>query len=223
MGALPPRYAFILNPYADAGFTKCARCDAKTNVRKLPLVIQVEGFGLVLLGKTCRLCLRCDTLVAHKAELDKLVQAVVNAVEPEYIVLGTLDRHVYRRGLSERASINEVKDLSRSRRQSVRVGPRADRRLRPTTGSASGEAPVQLLVLFKNTRGDCAKFGVGSTQQIDHSGARQFLGRQPQALGLVAQLFGLRRRQLEGELHAGTVARATPSNKRLQPAAAVRS
>jgi hypothetical protein len=26
------------------------------------------------------------------------------------MVLGTLDRHVYRRGLSERASINEVKD-----------------------------------------------------------------------------------------------------------------
>jgi hypothetical protein len=110
MGALPPRYAFILNPYADAGFTKCARCETRTNIRKLPLVIHVEGFGLVLLGKTCRLCLRCDTLVAHKAELDKLVRTVVNVAEPEYVVLGTLDRQVYRRGLSERASINEVRD-----------------------------------------------------------------------------------------------------------------
>ena len=49
----------------------------------MPLVIHVEGFGLVLLGKTCRLCLRCDTLVAHKAELDSLLKTVVNAPKPE--------------------------------------------------------------------------------------------------------------------------------------------
>jgi len=73
-------------------------------------VIHVEGFGLVLLGKTCRLCLRCDTLVAHKAELDTLLRTVVNVAEPEYLVLGTLERQVYRRGLAARASLNEVKD-----------------------------------------------------------------------------------------------------------------
>ena len=84
LGALAPRYAFILNPHADCGFTRCARCETRTNVRKLPLVIHVEGFGLVLLGKTCRLCLRCDTLVAHKAELDTLLRAAVNVPEPAY-------------------------------------------------------------------------------------------------------------------------------------------
>jgi hypothetical protein len=74
------------------------------------LVIHVEGFGLVLLGKTCRLCLRCDALVAHKAELDKLLRAVVKVPEPEYVVLGTIDRHAYRQGLSGRISLDEVKD-----------------------------------------------------------------------------------------------------------------
>jgi len=73
-------------------------------------VIHVEGFGVVLLGKTCRLCLRCDTLVAHKAELDKLLRTVVNVPEPEYVVLGTIDRQVYRRGLSGRASLDDVKE-----------------------------------------------------------------------------------------------------------------
>lgn len=73
-------------------------------------MIHVEGFGLVLLGKTCRLCLRCDTLVAHKAELDKLLRTVVSVPEPEYVVLGTIDRHVYRRGLSGRASVDDVKE-----------------------------------------------------------------------------------------------------------------
>jgi hypothetical protein len=109
LGALPPRYAFILNPHADCGFTKCPRCGTRTNVRKLSLVIHVEGFGLVLLGKTCRLCLRCETLMAHKAELDKLISAAINVPGQAYVVLGTIDRRVYRRGLSGRASLDDVK------------------------------------------------------------------------------------------------------------------
>ena len=109
LGALAPRFAFVLNPYPDTRFTRCARCRTKTNVRTLPLVIHVEGFGLVLLGKTCRLCLRCDTLVAYKAELDELLRAVVHVPKPEYVVLGTIDRHVYRRGLAGGASLDDVK------------------------------------------------------------------------------------------------------------------
>ena len=72
-------------------------------------MIHVEGFGLVLLNKTCRLCLRCDTLVAHKAELDKVLAVAVGVHEPEYVVLGTISRQVYRRGMSGRASLDDVK------------------------------------------------------------------------------------------------------------------
>ena len=110
MGALPPRYAFILNPHADTKFTKCPRCETKTNLRKLSLVIHLESFGLVLLGKTCRLCLRCETLIAHKAELDKLLSAVVNVSRPEYIVLGTVDRRTHRLGLAGSASLDDVRE-----------------------------------------------------------------------------------------------------------------
>ena len=109
VGALPPRYAFVLNPHADTKFTKCPRCETKTNLRKLSLVIHVNGFGLVLLGKTCRLCLRCETLIAHKAELDKLLSTVVTVSKPEYFVLGTADRRTYRRGLAGGASFDEVR------------------------------------------------------------------------------------------------------------------
>jgi hypothetical protein len=73
------------------------------------LVIHVEAFGLVLLGKTCRLCLRCDTLLVHEAELDDLLRTMVSVQDPEYVVLGTLDRHVYRRGLSGGVSLDDVK------------------------------------------------------------------------------------------------------------------
>lgn len=109
LGALAPRYAFILNPHTDTRFSRCARCETKTNVRKVSLVIHVEGFGLVLLGKTCRLCLRCDTLVAHKVELDNLLSTVVAVQHPEYVVLGTINSRTYRRGLSGGASLDDVK------------------------------------------------------------------------------------------------------------------
>lgn len=110
LGAQPPRYAFVLNPHADAGFTRCPRCETKTNLRKLSLVIHIEGFGLVLLGKSCRLCLRCETLVAHKVDLDKLIGAVVRGPIPDYVVLGTADRRTYRQGLAGAASIEDVRE-----------------------------------------------------------------------------------------------------------------
>jgi hypothetical protein len=109
IGALPPRYAFILNPHADTKFTKCPRCEARTSLRKLSLVIHVEDFGLVILGKRCRLCLRCETLIAHKAELDKLLSTVVTGSKPDYFVLGTADRRTYRLGLAGAASLDDVK------------------------------------------------------------------------------------------------------------------
>lgn len=69
-----------------------------------------EGFGLVLLGKTCRLCVRCETLIAHKAELDRLLSTVVNVSKPDYVVLGTVDRRTDRRGLAGAASLDDVRD-----------------------------------------------------------------------------------------------------------------
>jgi len=41
-GKLPPQYTFILNPYADARFTRCPGCNQKTKQRKLPLFIHVD-------------------------------------------------------------------------------------------------------------------------------------------------------------------------------------
>ena len=33
------RHYFFLNPYEDAAFTRCPKCETKTMVRKFPLVI----------------------------------------------------------------------------------------------------------------------------------------------------------------------------------------
>jgi hypothetical protein len=109
MGALPSRYFFVLNPHSQPRFTKCPRCEAKTRVRKIPLVIHVPSVGLVTLGKTCRLCLNCQILIAHKAEVDSLIDALrrrqgVKDSGEEYLVLGTTDFRTWRRGFAGGAS-----------------------------------------------------------------------------------------------------------------------
>src|SRR5712691_1138486 len=111
MGALRPRYSFVLNSYRDAGFTRCPKCETKTRLRKLPLVIHVEQVGLVFLGKTCRLCVSCEVLIAHQAEIEQLLSASLGrAVDSQkFMVLGTLDRRVWRRGLAHSLSFDAVK------------------------------------------------------------------------------------------------------------------
>ena len=111
LGALPPRYSFALNPHADYRATTCPRCQAKTRVRKIPLVIHVEGLGLLILRKTCRLCLHCDTVIAHQAEIESAINGSAGkaaAATPDYLVLGTASPQVWRRGLSGDMSMGEL-------------------------------------------------------------------------------------------------------------------
>jgi hypothetical protein len=126
MGALPPRFSFVLNPHVGEKFTKCPGCDARTRIRKLPLVIHVEhvdGPRLVLLNKTCRLCALCETLVVDRAELDHVIIASqLSALRPpEYVVLGTVDRRVWRRGLAGDAQLADVREHMADFKRYLRV------------------------------------------------------------------------------------------------------
>ena len=109
MGLLPPRFSFLLNPHQNESFTRCPRCKAKTRVRKLVLVIHVDSVRLILLRKTCRLCIVCEILIAHEAEMDRLIGGLETGVlRREYIVLGTLDPKTWRRGFSGSVTVDEV-------------------------------------------------------------------------------------------------------------------
>jgi hypothetical protein len=110
MGALPPKYSLVLNPYADYRATSCPGCKAKTKVRKIPLVIHVEGLGLLILRKTCRLCLNCETVIVHQAELESVIKASAgqHATTPDYLALGTVAPRVWRQGLSGNVSFDEL-------------------------------------------------------------------------------------------------------------------
>ena len=116
LGALSPRYSFVLNSHVRERFTKCPSCHAPTRIRKLPLVVHVghlDGPRLLLLNKTCRLCLLCETLIVDRAELERVIgaagfAAAVNA--QDYVALGTIDRRTWRRGLAGDTQLGDIRE-----------------------------------------------------------------------------------------------------------------
>jgi len=113
LGKQPPRHTFFLNPYIDARFTKCPKCEGKMGQKKLPLVIHVDGWGLVSLNKTCRFCSRCNLLIAHKDEIEPLLAQLFEqqnrkVIGNEYLVVGTLDRADWKRGVSGKITTEEM-------------------------------------------------------------------------------------------------------------------
>ncbi len=106
IGKLPPRYSFILNPYSDVRLTKCPRCEKPTHLRKFALFIHVEGWGPLALGKTCRYCSPCELIIVHQDELEaqlahSFAARGLDGISRDYLVVGTLDKKVWRKGLEE--------------------------------------------------------------------------------------------------------------------------
>ena len=106
LGKLPPLYKLFLNPYTDQRFTSsCPGCSGKTRQRKLPLAIHVDDWGMVILNKTCRFCPYCELLIAHRDQIEAhLVQLFAriapDAVGSDYLIVGTVERKQWRRGMS---------------------------------------------------------------------------------------------------------------------------
>src|SRR5690242_8360668 len=95
VGKLPPRYNLLLNPYTDVRLSKCPRCGRLTHPRKFALFIHVEGFGPLVLGKTCRFCTPCELVIVHRDELEaELARSPAHLTpgdaEGRYLVLGTV-------------------------------------------------------------------------------------------------------------------------------------
>ena len=112
-GHLPPRYAFVLNPYKDARFTKCPQCDRPTRLRKFALLVHVDDLGLIAQGKTCRFCPECEMLIVHQDELEAQLAENLSQLEPQaigndYLVTGTIERKTWRRGLNQPVPLAEM-------------------------------------------------------------------------------------------------------------------
>ena len=97
------RHYFFLNPYKDAAFTKCPKCENATRIRKFPLVIHIDPQQLLLLNKKCRYCVRCDLIIAKKSEVESLMAARFEESKPDmigndYLVMGVAERRDWLEG-----------------------------------------------------------------------------------------------------------------------------
>ena len=104
IGGLPPRYSFIINPYSDQRLSRCPQCQKLTHLRKFALLINVDDWGPMVLGKTCRYCTPCALIMAHQNELESELAYSFASLAPEvfgneYIVLGTVDKKSWKQGL----------------------------------------------------------------------------------------------------------------------------
>ena len=113
LGKLRPRYRFALNPYSYMRWSKCPKCNRLTYMRKFPLLIHVDGYGLINLGKTCRYCPKCEFIIAHQDDLEHVMAEIFSAFCPEvvaneYLVIGVVKQKVWKRGLTEQSGIREI-------------------------------------------------------------------------------------------------------------------
>jgi len=113
VGKLKPRYSLLLNPYTDVRLSKCPRCERLTHLRKFPLLIHVEGWGPLVLGKTCRYCTPCQLVMVHQDELEaELARSPANLVPASpgqgYLVLGTVERKVWQKGLEGGSQLGDI-------------------------------------------------------------------------------------------------------------------
>lgn len=100
LGALPPRYSFVLNPYPEERLSRCPYCEQKTGQRKLPLLIHVAPMQLIALNYTCRYCAACDLLIGHKHEIEYFLTKLFRRVDPSligntYIIVGSVDKRAW--------------------------------------------------------------------------------------------------------------------------------
>lgn len=113
-GLSPPRYSFSINPYREARFTKCPICRRPNFARKFPLLIHIDAWGLLTLGKTCRYCAKCEFIIVHQDELESELAEIFTKRAPavvgnQYLVLGTVDKKFWRQSMTEPDTLEELR------------------------------------------------------------------------------------------------------------------
>ena len=96
--------------------SKCPKCGQKTGQRKVPLIIHIDPSHLNALGYTCRYCSRCDLLIGHKHEIERLLAQVIlqrdpSAIGNDYFIIGTAERKAWREGLRQPKTVVEMRSF----------------------------------------------------------------------------------------------------------------
>lgn len=118
LGKRPPRYSFILNPYSDIRVSSCVKCKKLTYVRKFSLLIHVDDFGLITLGKSSRYCPKCELIVTHQDELETELAIMfterncAEMIGNPYMVIGTVDLKMWKQFMVNPGNLEQVLNAS---------------------------------------------------------------------------------------------------------------
>jgi hypothetical protein len=101
-GEQQPKYTCCINPYRDARFSRCPKCDGRTQIRQFALVIHVDPEGIYPTRIACKWCRSCGLIVVHKYELETTLHASLLCVSPKqvgspYLIIGTLEMRIWTR------------------------------------------------------------------------------------------------------------------------------
>lgn len=112
-GKLPPQYNFFLNPYNKLSFTRCPKCEAKTQQRKLPLVIWVDPDYQISLNYSCLYCNTCDLLIADQNKIEGILAQLFLKQAPQVIgndftVLGTMEKPAWKQGVEKPLDFQDI-------------------------------------------------------------------------------------------------------------------
>lgn len=82
-------------------------------MRKFAILIHIEEWGPMALGKTCRYCSGCELIIVHQDELEALLAQSFSQLAPEvigndYLVLGTIDKKIWQVGLTGGGQLDEI-------------------------------------------------------------------------------------------------------------------
>ena len=104
IGSLPPRYSLLLNSHTDVRLSKCPKCQKLTHLRKFALFVHIDGWGPMVLGKTCPYCSHCEIVMVHRKELEAELARGLRQIAPEvtakdYLILGTIEKKIWQQEL----------------------------------------------------------------------------------------------------------------------------
>jgi hypothetical protein len=83
---------------------------------------------MVILNKTCRFCAQCDLVIAHQDEIEANLHHLLSRLAPHavgnsYLVVGTVERKHWRRGLTEPLTNTEMMEALDDFKDHVRFKP----------------------------------------------------------------------------------------------------
>jgi hypothetical protein len=112
LGNLEPRHRFFLNPYQNARFTRCPKCDKKTKIRKHPFGIHIDPSVLMTLNMSGPYCTDCDLIILHQDTVESLLAMTFTEINPEiigndYLIVGTVERSYWRKASKQGGTYKE--------------------------------------------------------------------------------------------------------------------